>query len=266
MFETFFGFKKTPFAHNPDSQQLFASQALTQLRARLQFLSDHRGAGLLTGEVGSGKSTAARSWITGLNTNLYKILYLHWTSGSALDFLRQLARQLDLEPAHRRSDLVRQISETIVSLNKSKKQHPILILDEAQLLDHSALELLPLLLNFEMDSAHYLTLLLVGQPLLRRTLSLQMHEAMRQRIAVHFHLEGLARQELDAYLDQQLKTAGVLDPLFDDPARQVLYQATKGVLRKINNLCLTALHLAAARKSATVDEPIMLDAASEGLL
>jgi len=191
MMEAFFGFKKTPFSNNPDAKQLFASQAWTQVKARLQFLVEHHGAGLLTGEVGSGKSTAARSFSAALNPNLYKILYLHWTPGSTLDLLRQLALELDLEPAHYRGDLVRQISQAIVRLNQSKKQHPILICDEAQLLCHSALEQLPLLLNFDMDSSRYLTLLLVGQPLLRRTLSLQMHEPLRQRIAVQYHLEGL---------------------------------------------------------------------------
>ena len=101
---------------------------------------------------------------------------------------------------------MRQISEAIVRLNQSKKQHPILICDEAQLLRHPALEQLPLLLNFDMDSSHYLTLLLVGQPLLRRTLSLQMHEPLRQRIAVQYHLEGLSREELDAYLDSSTQS------------------------------------------------------------
>ena len=131
MFETFFGFKKIPFTDSPDSKQLFAFQAFSQIQARLQFLVDHQGAGLLTGEVGAGKSTAVRTFMAALNANLYKILYVHWTSGSALDLLRQLALELDLQPAHYRGDLVRQISETIVRLNKSKKQYPILILDEA---------------------------------------------------------------------------------------------------------------------------------------
>ena len=183
-----------------------------------------------------------------------------------LDLLRQLALELDLVPAHYRGDLVRQISEAIVRLNQSKKQHPILICDEAQLLPHAALEQLPLLLNFDMDSAHYLTLLLVGQPLLRRTLSLQMHEPLRQRIAVQYHLDGLSREELDGYLAQQLKAAGVGQPLFDDTARQALYQATKGILRKVNKLALTALRLAAGRKLQAVNEAILLDATSEALL
>src|SRR5574337_1394156 len=165
-----------------------------------------------------------------------------------------------IEPAQYRGDLVHQISEAIVQLNRNKKQHPVLICDEAQQLRHPALEQLPLLLNFEMDSSHYLTLLLVGEPLLRRTLSLQMHEPLRQRIAVQYHLDGLSREELDAYLAQQLKAAGVSQPLFDDTARQALYQVTKGIPRKVNKLALTALRLAASRKAATVDEPILLDA------
>ena len=240
MVEAFFGFKKTPFGDSPDPKQVFPSQTWNQVQTRFQFLVEHRGAGLLTGEVGSGKSTAVRSFSAGLHPNLFKVMYLHWTSGSALDLLRQVALELDLEPAHYRGDLARQISHAIVRLNQSKKQHPILIVDEAQLLCHAALEQLPLLLNFDMDSSRYLTLLLVGQPLLRRTLSLQMHEALRQRIAVQYQLDGLSREELDAYLAQQLKAAGISQPLFDDTARQALYQAKKGILRKVNKLALAA--------------------------
>jgi len=266
MFETYFGFKKVPFSDEPDPKQLFEHAGWKQVQARLKFLIDHRGAGLLTGEVGSGKSTAARNWLAGLNSNLYKVVYLHWSSGSPLDLLRQIARGLDLEPAHYRGDLTAQISEAIVRLHKTRKLHPVLVLDEAQLLGHPALELLPLLLNFEMDSSRYLTLLLAGQPLLRRALSLQMHEALRQRIAVHYHLEGFSREELDTYITHQLKTAGVHQPLFDDTARQALYQATKGIPRKVNKLALTALRLAASRKASTIDEPILLDATQEALL
>jgi general secretion pathway protein A len=266
MWESFFGFKKTPFSDSPEVKQLFASEAWNQVKTRLEFLANHHGVGLLTGEVGAGKSTAARAFSATLNPNLYKILYVHFSSGSALDLLRQIALELNLEPAHGRGDLGHQIAEAVVRLNQAKKQHPILIIDEAQLLPPPALEQLPLLLNFDMDSSRYLTLLLIGQPLLRRTLSLQMHEALRQRVSVHYHLEGLTREELDAYLAQQLKAAGLAQPLFDDTARQALYQATKGVLRKVNKLALTALRLAAARKQQRVNEAILLDATAEALL
>ena len=266
MWESYFGFKKTPFGDCPDAKQLFASAGWLQVKTRLEFLTAHPGAGLLTGEVGAGKSTAARVFAASLHPNLYKILYIHFTNGSALDLLRQVAVALDLAPAHFRGDLVRQIADAIVRLNQCKKQHPILICDEAHLLPHAALEQLPLLMNFDMDSSRYLSLLLIGQPLLRRTLSLQMHEALRQRIGVHYHLEGLTREELDAYLAQQFKAAGVTEPLFDDTARQGFYQATKGIPRKVNKLAMTALRLAAARKTQRVDEPILLDATAEALL
>ena len=266
MFESFFGFKKTPFSDCPDGKQVFTSEGWRQVKTRLDFLTQHPGAGLLTGEVGAGKSTAARVFAAALNPNLHKILYVHFSNGSALDLLRQIALALDLEPAHFRGDLVLQISAAIVQLNQSKKQHPILICDEAHLLPHPALEQLPLLLNFEMDSSRYLTLLLIGQPLLRRTLSLQIHEALRQRIGVNYHLEGLTRQELDVYLTQQLKAAGVAQPLFDETARQGLYQVTKGIPRKVNKLAMTALRLAAERKMQMVDEAVLLDATSEAFL
>lgn len=266
MWESFFGFKKMPFSDSPDAKQLYGSQGCKEVKTRLEFLAQHPGVGLLTGEVGSGKSTAARTFTATLHPNLYKILYVHFSCGSALDLLRQVALELDLEPAHWRGDLVRQIAAAIVRLNQSKKQHPILICDEAQLLPHAALEQLPLLLNFDMDSSRYLTLLLIGQPLLRRTLSLQLHEALRQRIGVHYHLEGLSREELDGYLAQQLKASGIGQPLFDDTARQALYQATKGIPRKVNKLALTALRLAAARQAQIVNEAILLDATSEALL
>ena len=266
MWESFFGFKKTPFADCPDAKQVFASTGWRQVNNCLEFLTTHHGVALLTGEVGAGKSTAARVFTAGLNPNLYKVLYIHYSSGSCLDLLRQIALALDLEPAHFRGDLVRQISETIVRLNTSKKQHPVLICDEAHLLPHPALEQLPLLLNFDMDSSRYLSLLLIGQPLLRRTLTLQLHEALRQRVAVHYHLEGLTREELDEYLVQQLKAGGVTAPLFADTARQALYQATKGIPRKVNRLAVACLRLAAQRREATVDNAIVLDATQQVLL
>src|SRR2546422_15804 len=120
MFESFLGFKKTPFCDNPDGKQLFSSEGWRQVQTRLEFLTQHPGAGLLTGEVGAGKSTAARVFAAALNPNLHKILYVHFSNGSALDLLRQIALSLDLAPAHFRGDLVRQISEAIVHLNRSK--------------------------------------------------------------------------------------------------------------------------------------------------
>ena len=209
MWESFFGFKKTPFSDNPDGKQLFASAAWQQVKTRLDFLIRHPGVGLLTGEVGAGKSTAARSLLrASLDPNLHKVLYVHFSSGTALDLLRQIALTLIWSPH-------------IFAVTWSGTPPPpscASIKAISNIRFSSAMKLtccriprsskLPLLLNFDMDSSRYLTLLLVGQPLLRRTLSLQMNQPLRQRIGTHYHLEGLSREELDAYLAQQLKAAG----------------------------------------------------------
>jgi type II secretory pathway predicted ATPase ExeA len=89
---------------------------------------------------------------------------------------------------------------------------------------------------------------------------------IKGRGSTQYHLEGLTREELDAYLAQQLKAAGVSQSLFDDTARQAMYQATKGIPRKVNKCAITVLRLAAASKSQTVSEAILLDAAAEAML
>src|SRR5204863_9897988 len=99
MWESFFGFKKTPFSDSPDPKQLFASQAWNQVKTRLEFLAQHHGGGLITGEVGAGKSTAARVFTATLNSTLYKILNVHFSSVSALDLLRQYALEVDRDLA-----------------------------------------------------------------------------------------------------------------------------------------------------------------------
>ena len=96
--------------------------------------------------------------------------------------------------------------------------------------------------------------------------SRRVYRANRGSILSLVHLEGLTRDELDSYLAQQLKAAGVSQSLFDETARQGMYQATKGIPRKVNKLALTALRLAAASKSQTVNEALLLDATAEAML
>ena len=100
MWEAFFGFKKTPFGDSPDAKQLFASQAWNQVKARLQFLAASSRRRPAHRRSGRRQIHRRPHLHRRLNPNLYKILYLHCSSGSALDLLRQIALELDLEPAH----------------------------------------------------------------------------------------------------------------------------------------------------------------------
>jgi len=132
------------------------------------------------------------------------------------------------------------------------RQKPILIVDEAHHLRSDVLEDLRLLTNYAMDSDNRLCLLLVGHPELRRRLGMAVHEALAQRVVVRAHVPGLTREEAGPYLQHLLRLAGTELQLFEPAAQEALFQASGGLLRKMNGLAHRALMAAALAKSKTV--------------
>ncbi len=151
-----------------------------------------------------------------------------------------------------RASAFRVIRTEISRLALEVKQRPVLIVDEAHHLRNEVLEDLRLLTNYEMDSQNRLCLLLVGLTELRRRLSMAVHESLAQRIVVRYHLGGLAREELSAYLTHRLRLAGCELPLFEPPAVEALFQATQGMPRKVNRLAHHALTSAALNNTKSV--------------
>lgn len=263
MYKTYFGMNAEPFPKNIPPQELFVSAQFEELSTRLEYLLKNKGIGLVTGEVGSGKTTALRALSHPLNPGLYKPLYLPNTTGSVLDLYKSLAELLGLVASSSRAKLYIQIHQEINRLVESKKIAPILMVDEAHLLRIEALEELRLLTNYHMDSQNHLTLILVGQAELRRKLRLNIHEPLNQRITMRFHLEGLNRNELPLYLKHALNRVGVTHPLFSEPAIEALYQTSKGILRKVNLLAQYALMACAAKKCQIVDAEHVREATTE---
>jgi type II secretory pathway predicted ATPase ExeA len=262
MWRRFFGMKRLPFGNELASEELFESHALQEASARLNYLIEVRGLGLLTGEVGSGKTTVVRRMLAAQHPSLCKSLYVPNTTGTPMDLYKSIAWQLGLETAGSRAGLYRQIRDQVQGLVGDKRIRPVLVVDEAHLLRSDALEELRLLTNYQMDSRNHLTLLLIAQPELDRRLSLSVHESLRQRLLVRCKLGALGRDELPAYLDHHLRLAGVAHPLFTEPAIEALAQVAKGVPRRINALARHALAAAAAGKSQQVG-PEHVEAAVE---
>jgi type II secretory pathway predicted ATPase ExeA len=152
-----------------------------------------------------------------------------------------------------RAAAYRTIHTEVCRLAVECRIHPVLVVDEAQHLRNDVLEDLRLLTNYEMDAAPRLCLLLVGLTELRRRLAMAVHESLAQRIVVRYHLGGLARDELGAYLDHRLKLAGTTVPLFEPGAVEALYQATHGLPRKVNRIAHYALSAAALAKARQID-------------
>jgi type II secretory pathway predicted ATPase ExeA len=242
-----------PFDLTPEPEDLFASSTLTEAEIRLKHLLELRAIGLVTGESGSGKTTVCRKVAAALHPGLYRVFYVHLSTGNVMDMYKSIGWELGLPIERNRAAASRAIRTEVTRLTQEAKQRPVLIVDEAHHLRNDVLEDLRLLTNYRMDSDNRLCLLLVGLTELRRRLAMAVHESLAQRIVMRYHLAGLAREEFPDYLTHRLRLAGCELPLFEPPAIEALFQATQGMPRKVNRLAHYALASAAIGKARTVN-------------
>jgi general secretion pathway protein A len=252
MYLAHFGFTHYPFERALSPDELFASSAAREAQARLAHLVELRGIGLVTGEVGSGKTTICRQLAATLHPGLHRLFYVTLSTGNVLDMYKAITWQLGVPIERNRASAYRTIHTEISRLVLESKIHPILVVDEAHHLRNEVLEDLRLLTNYAMDAERRLCLLLVGMPELRRRLRMAVHESLAQRIVVRYHLAGLSREETPDYLAHRLQLAGSTLPLFETPAIEALFQATQGLPRKLNAAAHYALSAAALAKAKQV--------------
>jgi type II secretory pathway predicted ATPase ExeA len=258
-----FGFTHPPFHRPLAADQLFRSPGLEELHSRLRYLVDSRAIGLLTGEPGSGKSTALRRLRDDLHPDQVRALYLHDTLVNPADFCRQLALALGLEPLWSRAMTFRLIQQEIQRLVKDRHLTVLLIVDEAHHLRPDVLALFPLLANFDWDGAGRLAVLFAGQSGLRQILRLSHLEALAQRITIRFALRGFDRDTTRLYLEHRFKIAGLERPLFTAPAHEALFDASQGIMRRVDALAHQALAAAATSRAKLVEPEHILQAAEE---
>ncbi len=263
MYRKVYGLAHHPFEKDLEPDKLFGSQAAEELEARLKYLLDLRGIGLITGEVGSGKTSICRKVAASLHTGMYRLFYVPLTTGNVTDIYKSIAWEMGLTTERSLAALFRSIRQEVERLCLESKIRPILIIDEAQYLRNDVLANLRLLTNYEMDSKNRLCMIFVGQAELRRRLSLSVHEPLAQRIVVRYHISGLERAELQPYLKHRLELAGTQMELFTEPAREALFQATNGLPRKINLLAHLSLNIAALQQAQEVTEEHIQKAVEE---
>ena len=255
MFQEYYGFTRLPFSRTIATQDLFPTAGQKELSARLTYLVRERGFGLVTGEIGSGKSTAVRAFAASLDFNRYLVVYLANPTTGMTGLYRDLLVSLGHEPPFSKPRLVARIRTALEELSVTKRRAPVVVLDEAHLLTQPMLEQLRLLFSDQMDSQSLATLVLVGHPDLRRTLHLSVHEAFRQRLAVKCHLAALDLQETIGYIKHHVRIAGyTAGPLFTDDAIQRIFEYTKGLPRRINQVCTTALMAGLIDQKSILDE------------
>jgi general secretion pathway protein A len=255
MYTKHFGLTGYPFGNEIAPDEMYASASMRELGTRLGHLIEMSGIGLVTGDSGSGKSSACRSMAARLHTGLYKVFYVPLSTGNPMDMYKSIAWEMGLGVERSRAALYRQIKNEVTRLATETRTRPVLILDEAQWLRSDVLEEMRLLTNYAMDSESRLCLLFCGQTELRRRLGMAVHEALSQRIVVRYHLPPLSRDETAQYLMHLLRRAGTELPLFEPAAVESIFQATGGLPRRVNGLAHHTLLAAAVAKAkvATAD-------------
>lgn len=256
----YFSFTREPFSRELSPTKVFVSKGHQELIARLRHAIETGSLAVITGQVGSGKSTAIRSMMHSLEASRYRYIYLASSQLTPAEFYKSLLHQVNVQPGRGFSDNKRLTAQAMLELHQ-KGIKPVVVIDEAQELTVQMLSELRFVLNYQTDSFSPLMVILAGQPQLAETLRLQVLECIRQRINVHYRLPCLEEDEISAYILHHLKVAGQDKQIFTDAAIKLIYQFSKGIPRRINNICRYAIVAAVVADSPTIDT----DAVQKGM-
>ena len=255
-YRNFHGLAAPVFTKTLATDQLLIYPQLEELHEELDTLVWEGGVGLLTGEMGIGKTTALRAFLASLDRMSCEVAYAG-SSRHRKGILVQLIERLGLAPCRYRSDLLRQLSTRSQRLYQEQRKKTLILVDDAHLIEDGLLEDLRLLTNFEMDAQDPLVLVLVGHPALRLRLQRPVHLALWDRLRMHYRLEGLSREETFSYIEAHLRASGANEGLFTDSARAALFDHSQGIPRRLNRLALAALKKSARRKLTPIDEQLV---------
>lgn len=251
-FNAFYHFTYTPFDRSIPVEQLFLNDRHEEMLARLHYAIERQWFILLTGECGSGKSTLIRKLMRQLDPFRYRCLYLADSKLTPRHFYNGILRQLGVDGAFYRGDSKRLLHREIALMVQTQKIHPVILVDEAHLLDKEMLEELRFLLNFNIDSESPLALILSGQPELNDKLQRQAFRAIAQRVNMRCFTHYLDEADTWRYVKQQVEQAGSLSVIFADDALSEIYQFSIGCLRVINKICTHALIYGAQREKGVL--------------
>lgn len=263
-YRTFFGFAKEPFAADLALKEILQTPDLIGVHDRFDYAVRLGAAAVITGEIGSGKSTALRYALGRLHPSEYQWFYITGTSGSILELYRQILSVLGTGiTSNSRAVMLGRIRKDIIELVENKKMKVVLVIDEASLLRLEVFAELHALLQFGQDAKPRLPVILCGQSSLIDKLMYRASMPLASRVVARSHLEGCDREGMEAYIRHHLHIAGLQTNPYDPAAITAIHQGSGGLFRKANHLARGALIAAAAAKSLTVTAEHVRLAATE---
>lgn len=242
------GAQGVPFSDQPKAE-LFRTPSLERATALLNQSAALRSVMLLSGENGVGKSALAGRWLRSLEPKAYFPVCITQASLTGIGVLALFLQKLGKTPKYQRSTNLKLLEEAFAELGRVI---PVLLLDEAQNYNTSALEEVRMLLGLNLPEQPAFALILVGDQYLLSALRLRSHRALYSRIAAHLCIESLKPAELEPYLEHQLRQVGIERPCFETAALELLASASEGIPRTINLLARAAWIEAAKEKALQI--------------
>src|SRR5712675_2545013 len=242
MYIDFYGLKELPFALTPDPRFIYFTPSHTEVMANLHYgIESGKGLVVVTGEVGTGKTTILR-WMMQRLDRTVMVAYIFNPRLSVPEFYQHLAALFDIQNWETKSDLLIELGKVLDSRH-SRGLRTVLIIDEAHGLSTSVLEEVRLLGNFESDTAKQLQIVLTGQPELRSVLNNPDLRQLKQRVALRCDIKALPSvEETERYIGSRLLVAGAeRTDIFSPGAIEYIFRCSEGIPRQINNLCDNAL-------------------------
>lgn len=260
MYTGFYNLRERPFEITPDPRFLYLSENHKEGLAHLEYaVKERRGFTVITGEVGTGKTTLVQTLLGRLDGTT-RTAYLFNPRMGPNDFLHYICEDLGVKGQTRsKAGALSELHKFLLECYR-RKENVVLIVDEAQNLDRQLLEEVRLLTNLETAKNKLLQVILIGQPELNEVLNDSKTRALKQRIGLRYHIKPLSRDETREYIKVRLKRAGAIDTnLFTPKAIDLIYRYSKGIPRSINIVCDNALLSGYASDQKVIGEEIVED-------
>ena len=260
MYEAYWALKEKPFENTPDPRFLYSSYEHLEAATRLTYaIEERKGAALLTGDYGCGKTVISRLIFEALSPERYEIAMVTNPLLSPVALIQEICFQLDVNSSDNptKPQLLKDLNERLYE-NMRKEKDTVVIIDEAQAIqDLTTFEELRLLLNFQMNNRFLLTLILIGQPELREKIAEL--KQLKQRLAIRFHLNPLGLSDTQKYVIHRLKIAGSEKKIFSDDSFETIWRSSQGVPRVVNSICDMCLLLGCTKKLNEINAEVVRD-------
>ena len=265
MYEAFYGLKENPFNVTPNPDYIYLGEHHREALAQLLYgVREKKGFIVITGEVGTGKTTLIHYLLAQLDGNNHtKTAFLFNPKLTVNDFIQYILKDLEVKiQGQTKGDFLHALHRYLLSAYR-KDERVVLIVDEAQGLNPELLEEIRLLSNLETSRSKLLQIVLVGQPELNKTLSQQDFRQLKQRINMRYHLPPLSYKETKEYVEKRLRIAGAQGAIFTDDAINEIYDRSGGIPRLVNIICDNALLNGYAQDQKAVDRKSVREAAKD---